>query len=57
MTKYEFLAVMRSLKKLHEAGKPEMALEVIDEVIADATTVGRKSSKNSKSSSSASSDD
>jgi len=36
MTKLELLTVLRSLKKMHELGKPEAALEVIEEILADA---------------------
>ena len=43
MTKLELLAVLRSLKKLHEKGLHEAALEVIDEIIEDATSdIGKK---------------
>jgi len=33
MTTLELMTVLRSLKKLHEVGKPEAALEVIEEII------------------------
>ncbi|MCL2204166.1 MAG: hypothetical protein FWB88_09550 [Defluviitaleaceae bacterium] len=36
MTKLELMTVMRSLKKLHERGMPDAALEVINEIIAEA---------------------
>ena len=36
MTKLEPLTVLRSLKKLHEVGKPDAALEVINEILAGA---------------------
>ena len=36
MTKLELMTVLRSLKKLHEIGNPEAALEVINEIIKEA---------------------
>jgi len=36
MTKLGLMTVLRSLKKLHEVGKPEAALEVINEIIKEA---------------------
>ena len=42
MTKLELLTVLRSLKKLHEVGKPEAALEVINEILEDADSVDKK---------------
>ena len=36
MTKLELLTVLRSLKKLHDVGKPEAALEVINEILEEA---------------------
>ena len=36
MTKLELITVLRSLKKLHEVGKPDAALEVINEILAEA---------------------
>jgi len=38
ITKLELMTVMRSLKKLHERGMPDAALEVINEIIAEAET-------------------
>jgi len=36
VTKLELMTVLRSLKKLHEIGNPEAALEVINEIIKEA---------------------
>jgi len=36
LTKLELLTVLLSLKKLHEVGKPDAALEVINEILAEA---------------------
>jgi hypothetical protein len=45
MTKLELMTVMRSLKKLHENGLHKEALEVINEVIEDASAGTRKTSE------------
>ena len=36
MTKLELMTVLYSLKKLHEVGKPEEALNVINEILEEA---------------------
>ena len=36
MTKLELMTVLFSLKKLHEMGKPEEALAVINEILEEA---------------------
>jgi len=36
MKKLELMTVLYSLKKLHEVGKPEIALEVINQILEEA---------------------
>jgi len=50
MTKLELMTVLHSLKKLHECGKPDAALELINEIIAEAKADKRSSSKEISSS-------
>ena len=38
MTKLELMTVLHSLKKLHEMGQPEAALEVINTIIDEANS-------------------
>ncbi|MCL2357484.1 MAG: hypothetical protein FWC70_10110 [Defluviitaleaceae bacterium] len=45
MTRLEFLTVIRSLKKLHDLGKPEAALEVMNEILEDANAEKKTGSK------------
>jgi len=42
MTKLELMTVLVSLKKLHEVGKPEEALAVINEILAEAKANDKK---------------
>ena len=42
MTKLELMTVLYSLKKLHEVGKPDEALNVINQIIEEASTEKKK---------------
>lgn len=41
MTKLELMTVLMSLDKLHEAGKPELAHEVIKGILEEARSDGK----------------
>jgi len=45
MTKLELMTVLRSLKKLHDVGKPDAALEVINEILEEAEADKKKKEK------------
>jgi len=42
MTKLELITVLRSLRKLHEKGLHDAALEVIDEILEEASNETKK---------------
>ena len=48
MTKFELMTVLYALKKLHEVGKPEAALDVINQIIAETETEKKKNQSQSQ---------
>lgn len=50
MTKLELMTVLHSLKKLHEKGMHDAALEVINEIIDEAKNGKKAKSEDSKTS-------
>ena len=46
MAKLELMTVLVSLEKLHEAGKPDMALAVIKEILEEARSETKKKNQN-----------